>query len=122
MKRPLFVLLLATVFIQGCATQWEHPSADHAQFFRDKMECEGYSQSIQRTIVQSPTSNAPTSYDSNCYRVGNQTQCRTTENRNGAYANDVNQQARQAGSDFGHALAVGLRFEDCMRSKQYSKR
>ena len=113
-------ILLLTFLLTGCATEWMHPTADNAKFYQDKMECDNYSQSISREIVAARS--ASSVYNTNCNRVGNNVNCMTTQNQSGDAIARAEQSAAQAGADLGRAFAVSARFDDCMKSKNYSKR
>lgn len=113
-------MFLLTLLLTGCATEWVHPTADNAKFYQDKMECENYSQSISRTNIAARS--APPVYDTNCTRVGNNLNCMTTQNHSGDAIARAEQSVAQGSADLGRAFAVSARFDDCMKSKSYSKR
>lgn len=113
-----FIIFIG-ILVSGCSTTWTHNSADQAQFFRDKAECENYANSIQRTVVTNRQS--AEKYNTTCETFGNNTNCSTVRDRSGDVYERISQQAEQSGANFGHDLAVGLRFENCMKAKQYRK-
>ena len=114
------ILILLVLFLTGCATEWMHPTASNEQFYQDRRECSNYSQGIERTIVAARS--APPVYDTNCTRMGNNVNCRTTQNNSGDAFARANQSMEQGGADFARAFAVSARFDDCMNSKGYTAR
>ncbi len=118
-------ILFIVFTITGCATNWYHPTANEAQFYQDKMACQQYAEHRNpRHVVpvRQVAQNSP-SYTTQCVQTGNYIDCQSNPNNlatNNA-VNLANQNMEQAGSDFGRALGIAAIFDDCMRSKGYSK-
>ena len=114
-------LAISAFVLGGCATTYEHATADQAQFDRDKYQCQQEAASMYPPVYgQRPPPPQSTSSTTNCRAEGSSIQCYTRQNPprqtiGGALAEYAASQDQNEGR---RKAAV----ENCISSKGYVRK
>jgi hypothetical protein len=104
-----FVCPLLAVLLSACAG-WQHPTANEAQFHRDRYECQMQTASAYPTTQTAMGTGYQAPTQVNCSTYGTQTNCTA---RPGVYVPPPTQDT--------NAIPRAFAFDSCMRGRGYTK-